>query len=145
MKSIVQSGLINVGAHVKENLTELNGFFTCSYNLTSLSFFNISFISLRCSSRLGMNLLKNFIFPLKDWIFFLFLRKSNYWIASILEGSMWIPSFEIIFPSNFPSSMENKLFLGFNKMPNFLHFWNTILKWFKCSSSDYEKIATSSR
>jgi len=71
--------------------------------------------------RLGMNLLKKLILPLKDWISLLFLEKSNGWIASTLEGYMQIPSLDMIFPCNLTSSMENKLFFGFSEILNFLH------------------------
>ena len=46
-------------------------------------------------------------------------------IASILAGSILIPSFEIICPSNLPSSSPKRVFLGFKEMPNFLHLIKT--------------------
>ena len=86
------------------------------------------FSSLIISAKLDMNLLKKIILPKKACNSLMFLGGLMLRISSILAGSILIPSFDIMCSSNLPSYNPNKVFLGFNEMPNFLHFMNTLLR-----------------
>jgi hypothetical protein len=46
---------------------------------------------LMSSAKLGMNLLRKFTFPTKDYNSLMFLGWSNFWMDSILLGSILIP------------------------------------------------------
>jgi hypothetical protein len=96
----------------------------------------------RSFAKLGMNILRKIIFPMKDCNYLMFLGWSNFWMAIILLGSILIPSLQIICPSSLPSSKPKRVFLGFNEIPNFLHFSNTRLRHCKCSSFDFEYVIT---
>jgi hypothetical protein len=77
------------------------------------SFFSIFVMFLRSSDRLGMNLRRKFILLMKDCSYLRFLGCSNFCMASILLGSILIPSLEMMCPSSFPSSSLKRIFLGF--------------------------------
>lgn len=66
IKYKVKSAMIKVGLVDNENLTPLKELLASSDHLSSVSFFSMSVISLKCSTRFGMNLLKKLIFPLSD-------------------------------------------------------------------------------
>jgi hypothetical protein len=100
------------------------------------SFFSIFVMFLRSSARLGMNLRRKLILPMKDCSSLRFLGCSNFCMASILLGSILIPSLEMMCPSSFPSSSPKRLLLGFKEIPNLLHFSKTRLRCHRCSSSD---------
>ena len=74
-KSFVKSGLIKIGALVKACLIYVNESFPYVVHFMILYFFNIPVMSLTISAKLGMNLLRKFTFPKKDWISFLLLGK----------------------------------------------------------------------
>ena len=124
---------------------------TCSKDCLDLvshfiftSFFSIFVMFLRSSARLGMNLHRKFILLIKDYSSLRFLRCSNFCMASILLGSILIPSLEMMCPSSLPSSNPKRIFLGFKEIPNLLHFSKTRLRCRRCSSSDWENTVTSS-
>jgi hypothetical protein len=94
--SLVYLGLDNTGASPINFLTRLNDDLASVVHLISLPFFSISMINLTISTKLGINLLKKFIFPKNDWISFLFLGMFIVSIASIHLGSTLIPYFETI-------------------------------------------------
>ena len=66
-------------------------------------------------------------------------------IASTLLGYILMPSWEIIWPNNFPYFIENHDFFIFREMPNFLHFLNILSRCATCSSSNLEKTVISSK
>ena len=109
------------------------------------SFLSMFVMFLRSSARLGMNLHRKLILPIKDCSSLRFLGCSNFSMASILLGSILIPSFEMICPSSLPSSNPKRHFLGFKEIPNLLHFSKTRLRCPRCSSSDWENAVTSSK
>jgi hypothetical protein len=80
------------------------------------------------SARLGMNLHRKFILSIKDCNSLMFLGCSNFCMASILLGSILIPSLDMMCPSSFPSSSLKRLFIGFKEIPNLLHFSKTRLR-----------------
>jgi hypothetical protein len=53
---------------------------------------------------------------------------------STLTGSIMIPSFEMIWPSNLPLSMPKIDFLGLREMPYSLHLSKIVLKCWICYS-----------
>ena len=128
MKSFLKSRLIKTGVLVKGCLIESNDFLASTVHLRIESFLSMLFNSLIISTRLDMNLLKKIILPKKACNYLMFLGGLMFRIASILAGSILIPSFEIIFPSNLPYSNPNRLFLGFKEMSYFLHLIKTCLK-----------------
>jgi hypothetical protein len=105
------------------------------FHFIFVSFLSMFVMFLRISAKLGMNLLRKFIFPMKDYNYLMFLGWSIFWMASILLGSILIPYLDIICPSNFPSYKPNKVFLGLSEIPNFLHFSKTLMRYHRCSSS----------
>jgi hypothetical protein len=107
------------------------------------SFFSIFVMFLSSSARLGMNLHKKFILLIKDCSYLRFLGCSNFCMASILLGSILIPSLEMMCPSSLPSFSPKRIFLGFKEIPNLLHFSKTRLRCHRCSSLDRENIVTS--
>jgi hypothetical protein len=96
---------MRTGALIKACLIFSNDSFASGIHLISTSFFNISVISLIISVKLGINLLKMLILPMKDWIDLLFLGMSIFWMAFTLSGSLSIPSGETICPESLPSSV----------------------------------------
>jgi hypothetical protein len=86
------------------------------------SFFNIFVMFLRSSAIFGMNLCRKFILPIKDCSSLRFLGCSNFCMASILLGSILIPSLDMMCPSSLHSSSPKRIFLGFKEIPNLLHF-----------------------
>ena len=97
------------------------------------------------SARLEINLLKKIILPKNACNSLMFLGGWMFSMASILAGSILIPSLEIMCPNNLPSLSPKRLFLGFKDMPYLLHLMNTYLKWSKCSLSDLENTVISSK
>ena len=64
--------------------------------------------------------LRKLILPENDCITFFLHGRVYLPIASVLLGSIVIPSFDTTKPSNFPSVIVKMEFLGFNEMPYFL-------------------------
>ena len=58
---------MRTGVWVRACFTSLNDFLALFVHLTPNSFLIILVMFLNSSARLGMNLLKKFIFPIKDW------------------------------------------------------------------------------
>ena len=141
----MKSGLIKTGACVSAHLTYSKDCLDLVSHFIFVSFFNMFLMFLRSLARLGMNLRRKFIFPIKDCNSLIFLGCSNFRMALILLGSILIPSLEIMCPSSLPSSNPKRLFLGFKEIPNFLHFSKTHLRCRKCSSSDWENTVMLSR
>ena len=139
MKSLVKSGLIRIGVWVIACFTNSNDFFASMVHLTPISLFSMFVMFLMSSARFGMNLLKKFIFPMKDCSSLIFPGWLICNIPSILFGSILIPSSDMIWPKIFPSWRPNKVFLGFKDKSYFLHFSKTFLKWARCSSSVLSK------
>lgn len=83
-------GLTSIGASIKAILIATNYFLVLLPHLISLSFLNMSFISLTILEKLGINILRKLTFPRKDY-FLLFLGRLIFWIASTLSGSIHIP------------------------------------------------------
>ena len=113
VKSFLKSGLISTGVLFKAYLMDLNDCLASKFHLRTESFLSMLFSSLIISTKLDMKLLKKIILPRKACNSLIFLGGLMLIIASILARSIMIPSLEIMFPSNFPSSNPNKLFLGF--------------------------------
>ena len=65
-KSFVKSGLMRTGVLVNACFTSSNDFFAYKVHLTPCSILSILVMFLRSSARLGMNLIKKLIFPMKD-------------------------------------------------------------------------------
>ena len=128
MKSLLNFGLIKTIVLVKVGLMSSKDFLASTIHFMVESFFNIFFSDLTNSARLELNLLRKLIFPQKACNYPVFLGCCICKMASILEGSIRIPSFEIIFPNSFPSSNPDKDFLGFKEIPYFLHLMKTCLR-----------------
>ena len=136
---------MRTGALVRACFTSSKDVFASKVHFTPCSFFNMFVIFLRSSAKLGMNLLKKLIFPMKDCNSLIFRGWEICNIASILFGSIFIPSSEIMCPRSLPYWRPNSVFLRFKYIPNLLHFLKNFLKCSKCSSSIFENIVTSSR
>ena len=128
MKSFLKSGLIRTGFLVKACLIDSNDCLASKFHSRTEYFLSMLFNSLIISAKLDMNLLKKIILPKKSCNYLMFLGGLMFRIVSILAGSILIPYFEIICPSNLPSSSPYRLFLGFKEMPYFLHLMKTCLK-----------------
>ena len=133
-----KSGLIRTGAWVSAIFTDSKDCLAPIVHLTPSSFFSMLFIFLRCSARLGINLLRKLIFPMKDCNYLMFLGCVICSIPSTHCGSILIPFSDIMWPRSFPSCSPNTVFLGFSDRPNLLHFSNTFLRCFRCSYSVLE-------
>ena len=72
-KYLEKSGLIRTGALVSACLTNSKYFLVSRVHLTPTYFFSMFIIFLRSSAKLGINLLKKLIFPIKDCNYFMFL------------------------------------------------------------------------
>jgi len=125
--------LINIGDLSIEALIFLNAFLPSSVHSNFTSFFiNLSrgFIA---SAKFGMNRLKNrltkLICPRKKWRDFLVGGKGTFFMASTLLGSIFTPSFAMMWPSNLPSSTPKIDLAGFKEMPYFRLLSNTCLRW----------------
>jgi hypothetical protein len=59
---------------------------------------------------------------------FLTPNKGIFWMDSTHDGSIFTPSFELMWPKSFPSSTPKTNFLGFNEIPYFLHLSKTCLR-----------------
>ena len=127
-KSLVKSGLIRTGFWVSAYFTSSKDCFSSMVHLTPISLFSMFVMFLRSFSRFGMNLLKKFIFPMKDCSSLIFLGWLICNIHSILFGSILVPSSNMIWPRSFPSWRPNTVFLGFKDRPYFLHFSRTFLR-----------------
>ena len=101
--SLVKSGLMRTGAQVSACFTSSKDFLDSRVHLTPTSFFSIFFMFLRSSARLGMNLLKKLIFPMKDYNSLMFLGRLICNIPSTLFGSILIPFSDMIWPRSLPS------------------------------------------
>lgn len=116
MKSLVKSGLIRTKDFVNAYLTWSNDFLASMFHFISESCLSMFFMFLRSFTRLGINLLKKFILPINDWSSLIFLGWLIFRIASILLGSILIPSLDMIWLRSFPSSR----ILEFSWIPNLL-------------------------
>jgi len=76
-------------------------------------------IDFMISAKFSTKCLKKFIFPLKDWITFLFLGMPILWIASTLYGSIFIISIDIMWPRSFLSNIEKWDFLDSRRFHTF--------------------------
>ena len=128
MKSLSNIVLIRTGVCVKASLISSKDLLASCVHLIVKSFFNMLFNNLISSTKLEINLLRNFILPKKACSSLIFLVCFINKMASILVGSIQIPSLEIMLPNNFPSSNPNNFFLGFKEIPYFLHLVKTCLK-----------------
>ena len=130
-KCLVQSGLIKTRASVNSFLIFKNEFLASRFHFISFSFLSMLLMHFMISKKFEINLLRKLTLPIKDCTSFFVLGMSIFSIASTLQGSIFIPSLEIICPSNFPSYKEKLYLFGFKDTPNFLHFWKTCSKCFK--------------
>ena len=137
-KSLVKSGLMRTGAWVSACFTSSKEFLASRVHLTPTYFLSIFVMFLRSSAKLGINLLRKLIFPIKDYNSLMFLGWLICNIPSTLFGSILIPFSDIIWPRSLPSWRPNTVFLGFKDSPNLLHFSKTFLKCLRCSSSVLE-------
>ena len=88
----MKSGLIRTGVLVKACLMESNDYLASTVHLRTKSFLRMLFSSLIISTKFDMNLLKKFILPKKAYNSLMFLGGLMFRIASILAGSIMIPS-----------------------------------------------------
>ena len=102
-KSFEKSGLIRTGARVSACFTNSKDLLASTVHFTPTYFFSILVMFLRSSAKLGINLLKKLIFPLKDYNYFMFLGWLICSIPSTLFGSILIPFSDIIWPRSLPS------------------------------------------
>ena len=116
INSLSKFGLHKVGAYAMASLNLSNGFLLSFIHLKLKYFFIISCSGFTISMKSNMNLLTKLIFPRKDYMAFLLCGNTITLIASILLGSVVIPSGEITKPSKVPSSMANILFFGFKEI-----------------------------
>ena len=127
-------GLRKVGASTMASLIFSNAYFLSFVHLKLESFLIISCSGLTISTKSEMNLLTKFIFPRKDYMVFLLWGNTIALMASILPGSIVIPSGEITNLSKVPSSIENMLFFGFKDILYPRHLSNITFKCGMCSS-----------
>jgi len=144
-KYLEKYGLARIGASDMAFFIPSNFFLALGIHLISWYFHSMLVMYLTISANETINRLRKFTFPRNYWTSTLFRGSSILIISSTLLGSILIPSWEIIFPSIFPSIIEKNEFLGFREMPNFLHFLNVLNRWVTCSSSYLEKTVMSSR
>ena len=137
IKSLSNFGLVRTGVLVKAILIYSKACLASIVHFTLESFFNMLFNDLINYVRLEINLLRMLIFPKNACNSLMFLGCCICKMASILAGSIQIPSLEIIWSNNFSSSNPNKYFLGYKKTPCFLHLMKTCLRWSKCCLSDF--------
>ena len=103
-KYFEKSGLIKIGVRVSASLTDSKDFLASTVHLTPTPFLNMFVIFLRCSAKLGINLLRKLIFPIKDCNSLMFLGCVICSIPSTLCGSILIPFSDIMWPrSLFPA------------------------------------------
>lgn len=132
MKYFLKLGVTNVGAKIIDFLISSNGFFPSRFHLKtsfSLIIFIMSWVSSPKSSTKAQ---RKLTWPKKDLTPTLFTGRLNCWIAFTLLGSIWIPLFDTICPSNFPSTNKTN-FLGFRDIPCSLHLYSIVnksLKWY---------------
>ena len=89
-KYFVKSGLIRTGFLVNACFTSSNDFFASKVHLNPY-FFSIFIMFLRSSTRLGMNLLKKLIFPMKDSSsFFRYDMSNNFTFLETEQCFLWI-------------------------------------------------------
>ena len=72
-KSLVKLGLIRTGVRVSAWFTKSKDCFASMVHLTHVSLLSMLVMFLRIFARFGMNLLKKFIFPMKDCNSLMFL------------------------------------------------------------------------
>lgn len=96
MKSLSNLGLINTGVLVEASLMSSKDFLASTVHFMVESFFSILFSDLINSAKLDINLLRKLFFPKKACNSLMFLGCCIYKMASILAGSILIPSFEIM-------------------------------------------------
>ena len=118
-----KSGLASMGASVMALSMPSNDCLASGVHLISWSFPSMLVIYFTILSNSAMNILRKFNFPRNDWTSTLFHGSSILLISSTLFGSILMPSYEIIFPNNFPSFIEKNDFLGFREIQNFCISW----------------------
>lgn len=128
IKSFWKSRLIRTGVLVRDCLMASKNYLASTVHLSSESFLNILFCSLINSTKFEMNLLRKFIFPKNDCNSLMFLGWVMVNIASILAGSILIPSLDIISPKILPYSRPKSAFLGFKEISKFMHLTKTPLR-----------------
>jgi hypothetical protein len=132
MKSLEKSGLAKTGVIIIASLIRWKSIFPSLSHLKRTSFFNKRLSGFAILTKFGMNLLMKLIWPKKDCRAFLYLWRGIFLMASILEGSIEIPYFEMIWPNNMPLSTLKIDFLGLREMPYYLHLSKIILKCWIC-------------
>jgi hypothetical protein len=145
MKSFMKSRLANTGDLVSTIIISSNDILASGFNLIFFPFMSMQVICFIISAKFGMNLLKKFTFPRKDYTSFLLRGVLILRIPSTLLGSIFIPFFEMMCPNSFPSCIPECDFFRFKDIPNFLHFWKTLFRCPRCCSSELEYIVMSSR
>jgi len=80
-----------------------NMIFVRGVHSIAASYFNITFRGLTISTKPDRNFLIKLIFPKNDFNSFLLFEKGIWDMAYTLEGSLMMPPFIIIYPSNLPS------------------------------------------
>jgi len=128
MKSLSNIRLVITSVCVKASLISSKDLLASSVHLIVESFFNMLFNNLISSTKLEINLLRRFILPKTTCSYLMLLGCGICKMASILAGSILIPSLEIMWPNSFLSSNPNKDFLGFKEIPYFLHLVKTFLR-----------------
>ena len=103
MKSLSNFGLTKTGVFVKAVLISSKDLLASMVYFMVKSFFNMLFNDLINYAKLEINLLRKFIFPKKACNSLMLPGCCICKMASILVGSIRIPSFEIMWPnSEFP-------------------------------------------
>jgi len=144
MKSFEWSWLTSIREDMIASLIFLK-FFLLSWScLNWQSFFNKLNKGFTISEKFEINLLIKFILPKNDCMAFLFFGRGIFFMAPTLAGSTWIPSFEIMWPNNFPWSTPKIDFLGFNEISYLRHLLKTCLRWSTWEALFFENTIRSS-
>ena len=119
IKSFAKFGLDNTGGLVSTTLISSNDFLDSRVHFISLPFLSMFVMCFIISSKLGMNLLRKFTFPRKDYTSFLLLGVSIFRIPFTLLGPICMPCFEICVQAIFLLAFQSLIFLDLTRCQTF--------------------------
>jgi hypothetical protein len=121
MNYLAKSVMTKIGVIVIYSLICWKSNFPSLSHLKGTSLFNKRLSGFTISVKFRMNLLMKLIWKNKDDRDLLSLGRGIFLMDSILEGSIEIPYWEIIWTNKFPLSTSKIDFLGLREMPYSLH------------------------
>ena len=116
-KSLLKSGLANIGAEAIASLIDTNAVYLSLSQSNFMSLRRSELIGLTICTKSGTKRWTKLILPMKEWVAFFEVGGGKFWIVVTLAGSILMPSSDTMCPNNFPSIVPKMDLVGFSEIP----------------------------